>query len=324
MSSPTRELTTQLNFTVNRANLDKFQGYIKAFKVSTAAAAAAISYAVSKTIDHFDNLARDTLRISDLAEAAGFAASEFKSMQDAAGKLGINTEQFQADFKKLSTTIQQARVGTGEFFRIFTESGQKIRLPDPLLTDAENFRNALKDIYTYVSELPTESRKLYVLSNLFSPDSAGRWKDAISQGFDTFERFVAVSTNQNANLDSQVEKLKEYNRAVNDLSTSWEIFWRELSVLVLPAVSASLNIASSLIKPNNTTPNYFAQDLAEEAEFLAGAESIRSIVNNFQFDVPAGTTEEQGIYMADMVRSTVEDVLQEQTRQVISNNPQME
>jgi len=324
MSTPQRELTTELNFSLNRANLDKFLSIVSGFKVKTAAISAAVGYAVNRTLDHFTQVADIAINMGDIAASAGIATDEFAAMQASAGKLGVSTQNFQNDIKKLSTTIQQARVGSGDFFKIFTESGRKIRMPNSLLTDAENFKAIFKDIFDYINTLPTESRKLYVLSNLFSPESAARWKDAISGGYEAYERFYNLSLSQNKNIDLQIAKFKEYKKASDDLDNSWEEFKREFTSFVAPVVSGSLNIASSLIKPNTTQRNYFAEDMAAEAELLAGADSIKTIVNNFQFDVPIGTTEEQGAYMADMVKSAVTDAIDEQTRIVISNNPQME
>jgi hypothetical protein len=222
MTSPNRQLTTELNFKYNPANLNKFINGVRTFNLNSLAAAGAIGAlgaAVYETVNRVIDIGNNTIKIKDIAEAAGFAASEFSQFRDAAAKAGISTENFDSDFKKLSATIQQARIGTGELFRIFRESGGKIRLPDNLLTDAENFKLIFKDIFDYINSIPSETRKIQVLSNIFSPESAVRWRDAIAEGFDSFQKAAEATKQQNADLDAQTEKFKELSKAIGEFSS---------------------------------------------------------------------------------------------------------
>lgn len=349
MTTAQRELTTELNFKYNPTNLNKFLGGVKSFKAQTVAAYAATAFAVTKVLSHFNDLAKTTLKINDIGEAAGFAAEEFLAWRDAAARAGISTENFEADFQKLSTTINEARVGTGEFFRIFRESGQKIRLPDALLSDADNFKRTLKDIFEYINTLPSESRKLQVLSRLFSPESAGRWKDAIAEGFDKFQETVELSRKQNTGLDSNIDRIKEYNKLVEALGTKWESFSRTLGLVALPAINKILDFANLVLTPQteeeraksqlataSVNSEEFRKNFMEFAksnlEFFiprsaqtGGTNNTSSLVtNNIEISVPPGTTEEQGVYMAEMVKAAISEAIETQTQLVISNNPQME
>ncbi len=72
--------------------------------------------------------------------------------------------------------------------------------------------------------------------------------------------------------------------------------------------------------PKSTIERYFPDSTNNNSSSLP----IINNTNNFDFRVDAGTTEQQGIQISDMVRLAIQNTWQEQVREIVSNNPVVE
>jgi hypothetical protein len=335
-----RELVTRLSFAFNRNNLDRFEQSVTSFKVRVAATTAAITFAVNKILNAFTELANENLSFKNIAEQAGIAASEFQALKGAAVDLGVSSENFTKGFSKLAQGLQQAKRGFGPIFEFFQKSGGKIRLPSALLSDSENLKNLFVDINGYLKDIPNQADRLYVLKDIFDPESASQWDRYFSHTLE--EQQAALENNRlsTKEIENQNKLLLEYSNTVNKISKEWDSVYRQIATLILPVVNFLLERTNAIIKglrqvfnhetgvfgflkesitkpfPKRSTPALFAG--------AQGNNLNNNINTNIEINVPPGTTETQTQYMADSLTEAIEEMFQYKAREIMNNNPQVE
>jgi len=117
----------------------------------------------------------------------------------------------------------------------------------------------------------------------------------------------------------------EKNEAGSGIGGALKEFAFSLGEIFLSEEEAQNAKNQRLNRLHNSDSEEFNRKLSEEYNRL-GIQNSASVVNNnrFEFNVPLGTSEDQATFMTEQVKMTIENMWNEKTREVISNNPQVE
>lgn len=353
MTSPggvARELVTKLSFTFNRANLDRFEKSITSFKKSIVTTTGDITSAISKTIDFFSTLTNASIKTRDIAEFAGIATSEFVAMREAAGELGVNTQTFDKFILKLSTDISNAKAGFGDFIDLVRKNSGKISAPNQL-NDIDNLRKALSEIFDLVQSIDEKQAKVRFLGNFgLDFDEANDFLRLMDQGKSKFIELTQARKKYGEEVEANAAADREYKKQVDGLSRTFSRYVDNILRSVVPALNQLLEHSRQTVELIENTAEQggggvsgffknlisapfelaalYAKDSTKQSATIS-AQALATPTNqtnnlNVEINVPAGTTQEQALFLADAMRKAVDDVLQQQTREIINNNPQVE
>jgi len=339
-----RELVTKLSFVFNRAGLDTFERAVKGFKNNIVFTAGEIASAVKESFEFLHNLAQSRINLKDMADFAGITTEEFVAMRNAAQKMGVQTENFDQALSGIAQSLKEATVGAGEFFRIIQETGE-FRMPK-FGQEAKNIRNFFEDLFNYIDKIENRSEKLRTLQNILKTDRAAtaQFLRLIERGRDAYVDMIEKERPFAAQLQQQEAAALRLQQAVDRFDAAWVKAKETLVGSVLPVLANVLELFNAIADkigqlfdamPKGFTgliPNLglesFTGLLPNISKFFGGEEAVKDVsVNNsinIQIDVPPGTTEEQASFMANEIRQQMQDVINQNARQMISSNSMVE
>jgi len=274
----------------------------------------------------------------------------------------LNLKFFKVFFEKLSIGIKEASRGVNNDFRtLVTQSQGAIRLF--VNNELTTTKQAIDDIFAYIKSKSDESEKLRIAQNIFKVDIAVAQEivnlaNLTKKEFD----FLIEKEKQSVEvLNEQREAARAFKTQINQLNTEWSKFSTNVAKFALPFLSSSLGganlfiektksegISSSLSFVHAAIEDFFAgfrneghldkvkrQVEEEDAYFnrkLAEMQAQNNInnaaninnTNNIEINVPLGTTEQQGTFMAEQLQRSMNSFWDEKVREVINNNPQVE
>jgi SMC interacting uncharacterized protein involved in chromosome segregation len=344
-----RELVTKLSFKLDRAKLDTYQGAIANFKKSIVTSTGDIANVIGKTIDFFRDLASSTLNVKDLASYARIATDQFVAMRQAAKELGVDFEVFDKAALTLSKGIEDSYVGTGKLFKLIQQSRGRIKLPN-LNDQANSFKNTLDGIYKVIGDLPTRADKLRVIGEIFNTNfqESGKLLRAFDQGKDKFDELTRSSLGLGKTIEQNEQAAEKYAIAINKIEGAWSKVTEVVKANVIPVLGDIFefygNLLDKFMRDISSTGKGFGQFLQDVAFApfeinevnayqksgvleRAGANNFSpSVVSNnkIEINVPPGTTEAAAHFMADAVQNAIDQAFQQNTREIINNNPMFE
>lgn len=350
-----RELVTKLSFAFDRTNLDKFEKAITNVKKSIVTTTGDIVGAISKTVEFFRDLAQSTLSIKNLSNYAGVAVSEFVAMRQAAKQLGVSFENFDKISFSISKSIRDSRVNTGKLSELWQAFPGKVQLPK-FINQAEDFKDVITSISSVIEGFSSESDKLEAISHFFEVDldTAGQLLRFLDKVKTKFDGLIESNRELGKSTEDSLPDVERYEIAVNNLEAQWHTFWTTLKHNFVPLAAETLRISNQIIENTGAIAkeqgsgisgffksllsapvelaslyyNDFFGSKQGKAESLGQSGSSFSpqlqTTNNFVFNVPPGTTQEQGNFMFEQVRKSFDEIFDEKIRDVVSNNPMLE
>lgn len=336
-----RELTTKLSFAFDRSNLDRFEKSIKSFKSGIVTTYGEVAALVGKVVNYFHEVSTSAIRIKDIADYTGIAVEDFAAMRQGAASLGLSTSIFDQAIKKLSIDIRQAKNGMGDLIQVVSQSQGKVRIP--FLDDAENLKEVLGDIFDYLETLPKQSDKLAFVSKYFGLDlhESAEFVRIANQGREAFEKARESQREYGKNIADSTAAAIQYSRELNKLATETDKLIGKINSIIVPYIGNALKLVNDAIdeaptqakKGGGGVSGFFKQVLNDPfpkkkfgldiANKIGGNVNVTNN-NRFEFNVPPGTTEAQASWITQEVQSAIAKSKDQEIRELINNNPQVE
>jgi len=330
-----RSLVTKLGFKVDKTGIQSFEKSIIGFKARITSVAGALVYLGKKTLDYFDNIsiaARDT---KQLADNAHLATSEFVALRRTFQDFQLKPEQFDKLIERLAIGLSQAKRNFGEIFDIARKTQGKVNLLP--FAQTGDVKGALFALLEQIKALDEESR-LAVTRGIFGEDYAD-FQRITNQNIESIKLAVAANKAYGDSYVDQIPKTEAYRQQL-------VLFYKELNLIkvafvndVLPDITKILqgireitqnffekgflkgtlqilkeNINPNLIKEQRQNLNLPAQPIPQDF----------TMNNSITINVPPGTTEDISKQLGTDLKITLEGFWNQKTREVISNNPQVE
>jgi len=351
-----RELVTRLSFKLDKTQLDKLEKSILQFKSKAILIGKEIKARAEQFVGFFTDIADGVVATKDLADFANVAVENFVALRNAAAKFSIKPEQFNQGFQRLAIATKEASRGFGELYRIAEESNQRFNFRG-LNGELLNVKELLFQIGDYVNSLGDKSEKLRILGNLFDPQSAGAWLRFLEQGNEQIGMLVEKEMEFAKGFDASVDGAIKLQNQISELGVQWDKFAVQILELTVPSLTNFFKSITQFIddvqakgwwetittnaaqkdpksfitgiprlKPEFDPESDVYKRMQLERSQAAQIQNSASVVNNnrFEFNVPPGTTEQQANFTTEQVKATLESMWLEKTREVISNNPQVE
>lgn len=314
---------------------------------------AAALYSVKKFFSFFNAVAIRALDNDSLARTIGIAREELQALNSEAQNFGFKDNQFSGVLSFLDKMNRDVKNGVTSFHKLNNQLRININ-PEGTALDT------LKTILEGVRQLDTEKSRIDFLEDLF-PGSGVQLSD-LSQDLDNFYANVAKSTQRNINSGATLQTFKDYTKAINEFTDAFERFIQQLSIVVLPVLTKTLDIINGLLSVREAVFNYnrkllnldfasIAKDLSPSFEraksvgksaydFLTenlmplsnylmptsnvgGMAPVNVTVSN-TFQVPFGTTGEQAFSIAGQIESQIVSAMNRIFINIQNNNPQVE
>lgn len=350
-----RELVTRLSFAFDKTNLVKFEQSIIGFKTKFALAATAIGASFKKVTDYAIDFSDQILKTDALAKFSGTTIQALTGLQNAFAKFNIPVDVFQNAFQKLTNSIKQAAAGEkSPFFDLVRQSQGAIQLiVDGQITTT---KNAIDQIRAYLKTFTNEAEQIRAIQNIFDFDlvSAHSFLDIVKLTGEEWQNVVDKETKAAEGIEKIRDSAKQFKGEVNNLGVEFSKFANKLAQLTFPALTSFFKDLNNLIesfetrgffdtifnskdKNRVTAANVLALQTGRVQENLPTLNRIQesaaqannnsqSITNNNNFDinVAPGTTEDQAHLLTDQVSKMLENMYNENVREIINNNPQVE
>lgn len=359
-----RQLVTKLSFKVDKSGLDKFEKSITGFKTKITAATAAISATLYKTISFFSALSKTIQDTDQLARNTNTATENVIKLQKALSTLGLPEKKFQNYFQRISDLLYEARSGRGELFEIRRLSDQKLDLApfieshdvrgalfkvfehlESLNDDTERKRTIqgvladsdANDLLSVISRgtkeilAQEENNAEFAKSYADATAAAREFNNQLNYLTTEFSKLVtAISIKALPALTQATEGLIEFIKQISKVGAL-----KATAKLVTPTLQKiNDNPVSRLTRPisdffvdaGKSIIDFFsdARPAMDPLLLGTGRTTPMQINNEINVQVPPGTNEEMAVNVSEAIRMTVESMWQDQTRQIIGNNPQVE
>lgn len=359
-----RELITRLGFDFDKSQLDKFEKSIFGFKTKFTVAAGVIGGAIKKVIDFTSQIADAAIATKDLANYAGITVSEFVSLRTASEKLGLKPEQFNQAFQQLSIDLKELRYGFGRLNDIVKESnfavtfrdfnGEILNTKDSLLAlfdFVNSIKNQQRKLFVLGNIFGVENAGAWLRVIEQGRDAfielVDKEKD-FGQGFENslpaVEQYQRDIATLNKEFDKLITTIGQFivpaiggtiggaNAIIEDFKgEGFTETFKRIGNSFLDALDFS-RIFHDEEERNQMIENLqrnrdsgFWRQIESEQQRVDQKNSANVTNNNrFEFNVPPGTTEQQANFMSDQIKTTLNAMWDEKTREIFNNSPQVE
>lgn len=351
-----RELITKLGFQFDKSNLNKFESSIIGFKTKFAIASTTIGLAFKGLTDAATTFSDKLINIDALSKFSKIPVEILEGMRNAFATFDIPSDTFNRIFQDLSFGIKQASKGQpSPFLELVKQSQGAVRLfVDGQITTS---KQAFDDIMEYLKKLNDESEKQRIIQNIFGVDlvTATNLSNLFKLTNNELDELIKKQSRSPEEIEKATESAKNFKKEINTLSTEWGKFSDKIvqsTVGPLADFFGSINKFSDNVndkgffqtildnaKENEAiiykqalgaVPRHLQKnrkvETAEDRAFLDSREDSTNIINNnnFEFNVPPGTPEEQSKFQTDQIIKAIDSMWEQKTREVFNNNPQIE
>lgn len=234
-----RELVTVLGFKTDLKGIKQSEQALLSFKTKVALAVTAAAAALAKTLDFFGDLAKDTLKTRDIADATGIALSNLLGMGKAAAKYGLEQQDINELLTTLNSLMRDALFGQGELYKLAAETGIQYKDNNGELLSNEE---VLQNILSYLGSIENKQYQLAFASKLFGASLAGGVA-RISRDLKNFNQSAAdFSSGISKNIEDNIKSFEDYDTALIKLKNSWSDFVTSLGLLAFPALSKLVDL----------------------------------------------------------------------------------
>lgn len=306
-------------------------------------------FAVKKFFSYFNNVAIRTIDSDILARSIGLARESLQALNSEAQNFGFKENQFSSLLSNIEKMNRDVRNGVTSFHRLNNELKVNI---DPKGSALGTLRTILEG----VKQLDTENSRREFLENLF-PGFGVQLSD-LSQDLDNFYARVNEANIRNVKSGINTETLKEYTKAINEFSASFERFTQQLTSTLLPVLTKTLDVfnalfrfreyiveldrkvlanAKSLLPSFETIQRYsqpvldtFKNGILNASEYFLPTPSFGqnstpvSVTLNNTIQVPVGTTQDQASSIIGNMESQINSAINRVFINIQNNNPQVE
>lgn len=245
--SVVRSLLIKVGFQTDKSSVSQANRTVDRFKARFALIAGAATYAASKVIGFFNSVGNRLLDADNLAKSLGVSLKEIVAIQKAASNFRLNEGQIAGAFEKLNQLLIGFRTKTNlELAQISRDLKFDIQEEDTVLS-------LFNKIAVGLSKVQNTQEQIRIAGNIYSREIAPGIAD-IANNLDKFNEANREFVNNSPDLTRAVDDFKEYDRAINALSQSWNDFAITISKDVIPVLS---NLLTSL-KDNFEFVKFFA------------------------------------------------------------------
>ena len=224
-----RELLIRLGFVTDKKAINETNNAITGFKTRFAIAATAASYAFTKLVSFFGDIATATLDSKELADSLGISLKELTALANAAQKFRIDPKDFQSALSKINKSFQDFKTGaSGALAEIARQMNFEIdRDGGPV--------KVFEQILKYLSTIEDKTERIRIAGSVFGDSLAPRIAE-MAVNLDEFNQSVAEFEKLGQIAQDSLPTLKKYEDAVNALSRAWGQFTLSISQTVFPVL----------------------------------------------------------------------------------------
>lgn len=316
---------------------------------------AAALFSVKKFFSFFNSVATRALDNDMLARTIGIAREELQALNTEAQNFGFKDNQFSGILTFLDKMNRDVRNGVTSFHKLNNELKVNI---NPKGTALETLRTILEGAR---NRIDNEKDRIDYLNDLFP--GAGVQLSDLSKDLENFNANVASAALRNRRSNPDINAFREYTKAINEFSASFERFIQQISIVVLPVLTKTLDVINGFLAIRETLIEYnrklfngdvvgivkdlipgietaktnaqpyfdsFKQGVINATNYLLPTPSFGqnmapvSVNVNNNINVPIGTTSEQAQYMSGEIERGIADMMMKVFINIQNNNPQVE
>ena len=236
-----RSLLIKIGFQTDKKAITNVNRSIESFKTRFAIAASAVSFALNKSLQFFDNLANSVIEARNFSKYLGESFKEVQQLQRAFKTFGINENQFTGAFDKLNQLIIDFKRGNGEdLIRLSRSLGFEIT---PNMKPIELLFRILEGL----KGIPGEIDRIAVSTSIFGKEIASQISD-VSQNIDGLVNIARQSESASKNLESSYDVFKEFTDSFNEVKNAIYDLSITIATKLLPFINPVLKVFSGLLK----------------------------------------------------------------------------
>jgi hypothetical protein len=325
-----RELVTRLAFQVDQSGVNKFNQTVSGFRLGLEGIASQAFSIADKVVSFFNGVSSEITSVRDISVQANIAVERFAALREAAGEFNIKPQQFDQAFVRLNELLQQAAYGQGELFRLANSTSVEFRdLNGNLINTEELFIN----IVDYLSKIGDDFHRQRVAVNIFGQEIGPRIAEAATQGGDAISNAAEKYAEFGRKLAEGRDEALAYEKTLNELTSSARQVGQTLGIKLFPFISSIFKSANSLLtgKAPLSAEQVEEYRLSNDSRVeslarigIATPSSANNTTNNITIEVSPTTTEGQAQDIADATMTALKSFQQEEVRELMNNNPQVE
>ena len=277
-----RELVTKLGFQVDRTGLDRFEKSIIGFKTKFALASAAVTAAVSKTLDYFRDISKAAIDTKGLAEQTGIATERFVALRKAAEGFQVDPHQFDAYFQRLSGLLREAESGYGELFEIIRKSRGKLNLT-PFIRN-HDVEGAFKAVVDYVQQLEKIPDKVAVVADVLGESNPTGLLRLVKAGSEAFTEATEKNKAFGEQFTANEPAIEDYTKKLNAFSNSLEKLQNAFVRNVLPVVTEVVGLTTQVLNGDAFSGLGIIKDEVKDKGFLSGLNFVGEAIANYVYE----------------------------------------
>lgn len=263
-----RSLLVSIGFKTDKKAIADTNKAITGFKTRFALVSSTALYAFKTIKDFFSDIATATLDADELARSLGISLNELTALQQAAQKFRIKDEQLAGAFGILQKDLHEFMQGFGRL----PEIARQLRIEIGRDTGVVDLFNKIVE---KIREVENEQERIRIASNIFSKEIGVGISD-LSRDFDNFKNSVSEAYRVLEATPTNINALREYERAVNDLDNSFTSLYRSFVSIAAPALTNQLRHLSDIFSFIGGGINQTVDNLRSMYELLKGLAGIVS------------------------------------------------
>lgn len=220
-----RSLLISLGFVTDKRAINQANRAITGFKTRFAIAASAATYAFSKMVGFFSDIATATVDASELATTLGISLKEFYALQEAASNFRLDPKQFEGTLKTVNKLFRDFKTGA---------SNQLAEISRQLGFNIDRRGNAV-DVFNQIikalSEITNVQERIRISENIFG--DTGAKIAALAGNVDDFTKAVENLKNAEISEADLLPDAQKFESQLNQLYNSWKKFTTSLGILLL-------------------------------------------------------------------------------------------
>lgn len=350
-----RELLIKVGFLTDKQAVTQVNKSIAGFKTGFAIAASAAAYAFSKVASFFGDIATATLDADELARTLGVSLKELAALQQAAREFRIDPTQFSEALSTVDRLFKDFRSGAN------TTLADIARAQQFEIDRAGSSLKVFQQILNYIGQISSETERIRVAESIFGTKLAPKIAD-LSKNLEKFRENAIAFQEIGEQIENTLPAAREYEQAINSLTTSFGNFALSISQTVFPVFETIIRYLTliselarnafnlngqGLVKSVNNFSGYLdplfdktgLNNISNFFKGLYGGDSLLNkltgngnsgmmvnpvVTNNIDVNVAPGTTEQQAEEMGESISQAVRDSIMKSWQEIQYNNPVVE
>lgn len=344
-----RELLIRLGFQTDKRAINQTNQAITGFRTRFAFVAAAATYAFSRIATFFSDIAKATLNSNDLAKSLGISLRELTQIQGAAQKIGrLDFQETSQALGKVQQLLRNFRAGTDdELARIAEAFNFQI---DVNAGPVQAFNQILEGL----ANISNVAERINIAERIFGNGLGAKFAE-LAGNLNEFKEAMPDFEQVGKDAEGSLQAFKDYQDAINGLTTAWTNLTLKLSQTVVPVLTGLANLLAGisdvylgLFKWDKSTLQSGIKSISSVLDPLINKSGINGAIdyvfnpavyspNSLRQDMPQvtlnsevnvtlpqGTPEETARYISEEANAAFQAKFQEYMQQIQNNNPMVE